>query len=260
MSDQTEMTVRGYEDKEPSLSGIRATCVMFAAERHEHILRTAKSAGRVDVNELADALGVTTETIRRDLSHLQRRGVLRRVHGGAIPTGRLTLAPVGDDRTDRTAAAVRIAEAALDELPDRGSILHSTGEATAPLAEMLPTDRPLTVVTNALSVASTLVARPGTTVVVVGRWSSRPAYRRIRRFVGAAPDLAELRRGCIPWQKTYPSGISVRRGLSEPDLANAAIKAAMMASAHRTILLADHHTVGQTRWSGSASSTTSTPS
>src|SRR3954454_25185678 len=141
---------------------------MFAAERHEHILRTAKSAGRVDVNELADALGVTTETIRRDLSHLQRRGVLRRVHGGAIPAGCLTLAPVGDDRTDSTAAAVRIAEAALDELPDRGSILLPTGEATARLAEMLPADRPLTAVTNALSVASTLVARPCTTVVVVG--------------------------------------------------------------------------------------------
>jgi DeoR family transcriptional regulator, fructose operon transcriptional repressor len=212
---------------------------MFAAERHEHILRAAKSAGRVDVNELADALGVTTETIRRDLSHLQRRGVLRRVHGGAMPTGRLTLAPVGDDRTDSTAAAVRIAEAALEELPDRGSILLSTGEATARLAEMLPADRPLTVVTNALSVASTLVAHPGTTVVVVGGRVDRHTAASVGSWA-----LHQISQSFVEVAFLEPSGISVRRGLSEPDLANAAIKAAMMASARRTIVLADHQRVG----------------
>ena len=62
---------------------------MYATERQQEILGRARIDGRVEVKDLADALDVTPETVRRDLTALERRGLLRRVHGGAIPVERL---------------------------------------------------------------------------------------------------------------------------------------------------------------------------
>jgi DeoR family fructose operon transcriptional repressor len=58
---------------------------MFQEERRTWLTSHARSNGRVDVNESAEALGVTVETIRRDLNDLENKNLLRRVHGGAIP-------------------------------------------------------------------------------------------------------------------------------------------------------------------------------
>jgi DeoR family fructose operon transcriptional repressor len=66
---------------------------MYAEERQQRIAAIARSAGRVDVASLAADFEVTTETIRRDLTALERHGVLRRVHGGAIPVERLGFEP-----------------------------------------------------------------------------------------------------------------------------------------------------------------------
>ena len=57
---------------------------MFAPERHQTILNLARERGRVDVRDLAEQLDVTPETIRRDLTSLERRGLVRRAHGGAV--------------------------------------------------------------------------------------------------------------------------------------------------------------------------------
>src|SRR5947209_17474034 len=62
----------------------------------------------------------------------------------------------------------RIARAALAELPDEGAILLDAGTTTARLAELLPTDRELTVVTNGLPIAMALVARPNVKVLTIG--------------------------------------------------------------------------------------------
>lgn len=66
---------------------------MYAPERHQRILDIAREAGRVDVVTLAAQLDVTPETIRRDLTALERHGLVRRVHGGAIPVERLGFEP-----------------------------------------------------------------------------------------------------------------------------------------------------------------------
>ena len=66
---------------------------MYPEERQQEILQRARTEGRVDVVALAEDLRVTTETIRRDLTVLERAGVLRRVHGGAIPVERLGFEP-----------------------------------------------------------------------------------------------------------------------------------------------------------------------
>jgi DeoR family transcriptional regulator, fructose operon transcriptional repressor len=214
---------------------------VFAPERNQQILATARADGRVNVATLAHDLAVTPETIRRDLTSLERHGLVRRVHGGAILVERLGFEPGLADREGVLAAEKdRIAKAALDELPDSGSIVIDAGTTTVRLAEMLPTDRELTVVTHALPVAMVLAGRPnitlhliggtlrGLTFAAVGEWAMR-AVADIR------PDVAFL----------GINGLTVQHGLTTPDLAEAAVKRALVAAAQRTVVLADHTKIGR---------------
>src|SRR3954468_17433575 len=101
---------------------------MYAEERQAAIVGRARAEGRVDVAALAEDLDVTPETIRRDLTVLERHGLLRRVHGGAIPVERLCCAPGIADREAKFAGEKeRIAKAALDELPDGGAVIFDAG-------------------------------------------------------------------------------------------------------------------------------------
>ncbi|MBX9245185.1 DeoR/GlpR transcriptional regulator [Actinotalea ferrariae] len=214
---------------------------MYATERQQEILTRARLDGRVEVKDLADALDVTPETVRRDLTALERRGLLRRVHGGAIPVERLGIEPAVADREGRMAGQKeRIAKAALDELPDGGAIVLDAGTTTIRLAEMLPTDRELTVVTHALPIAMLLASRPsitlhllggtvrGRTLAAVGPWAERA-------MADVYADVAFL----------GTNGLTVERGLTTPDLAEAGVKRALVAAARRTVVLADHTKVGR---------------
>ncbi|MEA2147459.1 MAG: DeoR family transcriptional regulator, fructose operon transcriptional repressor [Solirubrobacteraceae bacterium] len=213
---------------------------MYQEERQAVILDRARAQGRVDVGELAVDFDVTPETVRRDLSALERHGLLRRVHGGAIPVERLGFEPGLQTRNATMAAEKdRIARAALAELPAEGAILLDAGTTTARLAELLPTDRELTVVTNALPIGMALSARPNMNVLTVGG--------RIRGRTLAMVDQWALR----VLSETYvdvafigTNGVSVQRGLTTPDVAEAATKRAMIRAARRVVVLTDHTKVG----------------
>lgn len=213
------------------------------------IMQRARLDGRVDVAELAGDLDVTAETIRRDLTTLQRRGTLRRVHGGAIPVDRLRFEPnlATRDSHMRTEKE-RIAKAAIEELPEEGSILLDAGTTTARLADILPAGREFTVVTNALPIAMALALRPAITVLTVGG--------RIRgRTLAAVDDWAQrvLADTCVDVAFLGTNGVSAERGLTTPDIAEAAVKRAMLAAGRRSVVLADHTKVGQDHFARFAS-------
>lgn len=213
---------------------------MYAEERQKVILERARQDGRVDVTGLASEFDVTYETIRRDLTALERHGVLRRVHGGAIPVERLGFEPALNVRDSvMTQEKERIAKAALAELPDEGAILLDAGSTTGRLAEQLPTDRELTVVTNSLSIALTLTSRTNINLMLLGG--------RLRTRTQASVDawaLRALAESYVDVAFMATNGVSVERGLTTPDPAEAEVKRAMIASSRRAVLLADHTTVG----------------
>lgn len=213
---------------------------MYAEERQQRIVERARAAGRVDGAALAVELDVTPETIRRDLSTLERHGLLRRVHGGAIPVERLGFEPALSARDAvLVAEKERIAKAALAELPAEGAVLVDAGTTTARLAEILPMDRELTVVTNALPIAMALSTRPNVTVLMVGG--------RVRGRTQAAVDawaLAALRDLYVDVAFLGTNGISPERGLTTPDTTEAAVKRAMIQSSRRSVVLVDHTKLG----------------
>ncbi|WP_213453685.1 DeoR/GlpR family DNA-binding transcription regulator [Rhizomonospora bruguierae] len=213
---------------------------MYAEERQQEILRLARANGRVDVTTLAEAFNVTAETVRRDLTTLERAAVLRRVHGGAIPVERIGFEPALAARDALLIAEKeRIAKAALAELPDEGSIILDAGTTTARLAHALPPDRELTVIVNSPVLATMLGSRANLNVLILGG--------RIRGKTMATVDDWALR----PLADVYvdvvflgTNGASVERGLTTPDPAEAAVKRAMIASSRRAVLLADHTKIG----------------
>ena len=87
---------------------------MYAEERQQAIAGLVTQRGRLAVTSVAEHFGVTTETVRRDLALLERAGMLRRVHGGAVPAGMLTVVEpgLGERHGTRIEAKRRIAAAA----------------------------------------------------------------------------------------------------------------------------------------------------
>lgn len=214
---------------------------MYAPERQQEILRLARDGGRVDVLSLAEEFQVTAETIRRDLKALDRAGLVRRVHGGAIPAGRLDFEP---DLAEREGTAAdekdRIAAAALAELPSEGSVILDAGSTVSRLATALPLESELTVVTHSLPTAARLADHPGIQLHLVGG--------RIRHRTRAAVDAWSLRAyGEIRADVLFlaANGFSAEAGLTTPDLAEASVKRATVAAARRVVLLADSGKWGQ---------------
>lgn len=213
---------------------------MYAPERQQEILRRVRAAGRGEVATLAEDLAVTSETVRRDLDALERQGLIRRVHGGALPIERLRFEPGVSERAAAMAAEKnRIAKAALDLLPREGAVLIDAGTTSARFADLFPDDRELTVVTNALPIALTLSTRSRLNVLTTGGRVRGRTLAQVDRW--ALRSLAEIR---VDVAFVATNGVSVDGGLTTPDLAEAAVKEAMIAAANRVVLLADHTKVG----------------
>ena len=213
---------------------------MYAAERQQRIIAEARRAGRVEVTALADSLGVAAETVRRDLTALERRGSLRRVHGGAIPVERLEVEPTLATRSGRLADVKRrIAARALDELPSGGSVIVDSGSTALAVAEMLPPDLDLTVLTNSLAAATVLSTHPGIKLYLLGG--------RVRGTTGAAVGdwaTGALSDVVVDVAIVGTNGISATRGLTTPDQAEALVKAAMVKCARRVLVATDSSKAG----------------
>lgn len=216
---------------------------MYPEERQQAIAAQVISRGRASVTELAQTFEVTTETVRRDLAVLDRAGVLRRVHGGAVPTRALHLVEPNVDQRETTRAADKdaIARAAAEFLPQSGStVLVDAGTTTARLTGLLPPDRELLVVTNSVPIAARLAGLGSVSLHLLGG--------RVRGLtqacVGdqAVNTLAALR---VDIAFVGANGITLRHGLSTPDPEEAAVKRAMVACANFVVVMADSSKIGR---------------
>lgn len=216
---------------------------MYPEERQQAIAAQVIAQGRASVTELAQTYDVTTETVRRDLAVLDRAGVLRRVHGGAVPTRALHLVEPSVEAREATRAGHKqaIARAAADFFPQSGAtILIDAGTTTSRLAALIPADRELLVVTNSVPIAARLAGLASVSLQVLGG--------RVRGLtqatVGdqAVATLATLR---VDVAFMGANGITARHGLSTPDPDEAAVKRAMVSCANFVVVLADSSKIGQ---------------
>src|SRR3954447_24453915 len=141
---------------------------LLGAERREVILRRLQTDGKVRAARLSEELGVSLDTVRRDLAELAAAGALRRVHGGALPPGSPGPSSFKERLPDDTEAKGAIAAAAV-RLVRPGDVMALTGGTTIlEFARRLPDDLEATVVATSPDIAVALADHPRLTVDLIG--------------------------------------------------------------------------------------------
>lgn len=213
---------------------------MQPRERQHRILALARESGQVQVMKLAAELATAPETIRRDLRVLERHGLVRRTHGGAYPVESAGFETSLAVRTTRGVYEKRrIAAAAVTLLGDAESIFIDEGFTPQLIAEALPRDRPLTVITSSLTTAAGLAQAPEMTVLVLGGRVRGRTLATVDRWASAM--LGEF---VIDLAFVGANGISREHGLTTPDPAVADVKAHAMRAARRSVFVGVHSKFG----------------
>jgi DeoR family fructose operon transcriptional repressor len=213
---------------------------LIPADRLKVIADLVRERGSVRGRELADALGVTDETIRRDLSRLEEKGVVRRAHGGAVALRSADETDTSFRLREHAAEKVAIGVRAADLVRDRSSIVLDSGTTTLCLAKALHAKQDLVVVTTAVTNAIELVGNPRTTVVMTGG-VIRPST------FGASGQLAAATLRGLHVDQAFLAihSVSVDGGLTYPLFEEVDAKRAMIEAASEVILLADHSKFGR---------------
>jgi DeoR/GlpR family transcriptional regulator of sugar metabolism len=213
---------------------------MTAEERQRAIVGAARSAGSVEVTELARELGVARETVRRDLRALEAHGLLRRTHGGAYPVESAGFETTLSFRsTMHVPEKRRIATAAAEQTGEAETVFVDEGYTPLLIAEALPRNRPLTVVTASLAVAAALATAEGFTVLLLGGRVRGGTLATVDHWVtrmlsGFVIDLAFI----------GANGISREHGLTTPDPAVSAVKQQAVQAARRRVFAGVHTKFG----------------
>jgi len=204
-------------------------------ERRRRIIELLHQAGSVQVRDLAQKLGVSEMTIRRDLEWLSRKGQVVRTYGGAAPAaGLIGELPYAAKAVEHTEEKARIARAAAALVQEGDVVLLDAGSTTAAVARQLKGRRGLTVITPDLKIALELCDEPGIRVIVTGGTAMPELYHLM------GPLTEQFLRSVtanIAFVGTPAADVSY--GLSTPTLEKVPLKQGIIRAAQRAVLVAD---------------------
>jgi len=212
---------------------------MLTEQRHLAILDELGLTGRVLARELAERLGVSEDTIRRDLRELSTRGALQRVHGGALP-----VSPALANLARRSSIAVdekrALGRQAASLIADGQLVFVDGGTSTLAIVRQLPATLRATVATHSPVIAAALIEHPSVEVLMLGGRLFK--HSGVAVGAGVAQAIQALRADCYFLGVT---GIQAEFGLSTGDAEEAQVKALLMASAAETVLMASSDKLGK---------------
>lgn len=210
-------------------------------QRRKYILDHIVKDGFVKVSELAESLGVTQTTIRKDLNYLESQGVLQRAHGSAIPpTLQMMDLNLSAKKLINFEAKQKIAEKATSLIKSDDSILVASGSTISLFAEALKPRGRLNVVSISVNISAHLGDIPGITVMQVGGI----LYGNTLSVLGAEASKTIENLYC---SKVFfgVDGIDLDYGLTCGTGEEASITQKMMQSSQTKIVLSDSSKVGQ---------------
>lgn len=214
---------------------------MWSKQRHRRILAMLEANQQISAGDLAQVLGVSRETVRRDLVDLESDGAVDRVHGGAVLRQSGGEAPFEKRRTAQTRAKRDIARKAASLLMPGCSIFVDAGTTTSIFAQALAKLSDVTVITNSFEIAATLQgAGSRIDLLLLGG--------RVMRDVPATYGeltLSEIQRFNVDMAFVSPVAVEATQGAFSFDLHEAEIARAMTKQAVETILLVDHTKLNQ---------------
>jgi DeoR family transcriptional regulator, aga operon transcriptional repressor len=208
---------------------------MLVEERRKYIMSLAQKNGRVLVEELSSSLGISRITIRKDLDYLQSRGILQRTHGGALlpGDGALSDPPLQEKEGRHSEEKQRIAKAAAAMVQEGQCILLDSGTTTTAIARLLRRFSQLTIVTNALNIASEL---SGTDfeVILTGGSLRKNSFSLVGPL---AEDMLRDIHADILFLGV--DGFDLEIGLTTPNLLESRVNRAMVKAASTVVAVCD---------------------
>lgn len=210
------------------------------AMRHRLILETARNTGSVAVEALAEQLGVTPQTIRKDLNLLARRSMLSRVHGGAVVTSGVGNLHYAERRLVAAETKDAIGAAAAALVPDGASLFINIGSTTEAIARHLTGHRELMVITNNLNVVEILADCPGIEVIAAGG-HVRPGDRAVT----GALAMDFIRNFRVDFALIGASAIEPDGTFLDFDVDEVRVSQTIIAQARKVILSIDSSKVGR---------------
>lgn len=213
---------------------------MLPADRLQVIADLVRERGSVRGRDLVEVLGVTDETIRRDLARLAEQGLVRRAHGGAVALRMSDETDTAFRLHEHANEKIAIGRRAAELVANGTSIILDSGTTTLCLARALHGKQDLVVVTTAVTNAVELVGNPRTTVIMTGG-AIRPTT------FGATGQLAASTLRGLHADQAFLAihSVSVKGGLTYPLFEEVDTKRAMIEAATEVILLADHSKFGR---------------
>ena len=211
---------------------------MLTSQRKQHILDVLRRDGQVIAKQLSQELGLSEDTIRRDLRELAQEGQLQRVHGGALPASPAVVDFAG--REELAVDAKRAIGKAAAQLIKEGQVIFVDGGTTAvQLVRHLPRGLRATVVTHSARIAVELVDHPTIEVILIGG-------RLFKHSIVSVGAVALEAIGHIRADVYFMgvTGIHPEAGLSTGDLEEAYVKQAFCKRAAETYVLASHEKLG----------------
>lgn len=218
---------------------------MLDVERRQQMVVFIEHNNGATVAELKECFGVSDATVRRDLTQLSKQELIARGHGGAVPrrlrrSQELPELPVLERASFRVEEKRHIGRAAARYVEDGDVIIVSGGSTTAEMTPYLGDRRELTVITNALNVASLLAPYPDVNTIITGGILRHSEMSMLGALTESA--LENLRA-----DKLFMGSpaIHLDYGLSADDMTEVQSDRNLMASAKEVTVLADHTKFGK---------------
>jgi len=212
---------------------------MRQSERLSAILEALANDGSVGVADLATQLDVSAATVRRDLEFLEHQRMLTRTHGGAVAQGVLYELPLRYKSARHQEEKKRIAAEAATRVADGLAIGLTGGTTTTEVARAVIDRQRLTVVTNALNIASELAIRPNLKLVVTGGYARPESYELVGPLAEQA--LAGLNLDVV---FLGVDGISPTAGITTHHEVEAHTNLALIERARHVVVVTDSSKIG----------------
>jgi len=205
---------------------------MLTRHRKQEILSLLKSNGQVIAKEVSRSMGVSEDTIRRDLREMAHEGLLQRVHGGALPASP-AMADFAGRESITAEGKVAIGRVAAQMIRAGQVVILDGGTTSREIARHIPRDLKVTVVTHSPTIALELVNHPNAEVILIGG----RMFKHSVVAVGAAAieAIGNLHADIFFMGVT---GVHPKTGLTTGDFEEAAVKRALSHAAAETIVLA----------------------
>lgn len=213
---------------------------IFQEERHDEILSLLDNKQRLLTNDLAAELKTTSATIRKDLAILEKKGLLKRTHGGAVKIKNLYSGlALSEKEKIKIDEKRKLVKEAVKLISEGDTIILDSGSTTSLLAKEIKSIKGLTVITNALNVASDLIQSDVEVIMIGGT-----LVKETLTLVGPLADETLKR---ISSGKLFMGvdGIDFTVGLTTPNLLEAHTTKVMMEISGETILMTDESKFGR---------------